>query len=432
MKVKVEEAGPCRKTLRVEMPAERVSGEYQKALAEYAKFARIDGFRPGKAPRQLVERHFQKDIEQTLKDRLIPAGYEEALQQEKIDPVAVLGVHDVSFLMGHPLSFSVTLDVPPKFDLPKYQGIPLEGKKAEVADKDIEEAIAHLREQNARWDEVSGRPVQRGDLVQIDYEGFCEGKGVEELAPKAAGLGKGKDFWMLADENAFLPELSDGLVGANLGEKKQILVDFKADFPEPAVAGKKCTYFVDVKGLREKKLPAADQSLFEALKVDSEDALKAKVREDLLHAKEDMEKRRLKSEIVKHLLANTKLDVPASIVEEETRETVYDIVRENSYRGVSREDIESKKDEIFQVASRNAVEKVKARYILHRIAEEEKIAASEEDLAARVAEMAARYNIPPPSLREELARRGTLDNIAEEIRVQRSLDFLLEKAVVKT
>lgn len=431
MNVKVENAGPCRKTLRIEMPSERVTAEYEQVLGAFAQTARIPGFRPGKAPRDLVKRRYAKDIEEEVKERLIPDGYHGALEQEKLSPVAVLGVHDVVFNLGQPMTFGVTLDIPPEFTLPVYKGLPLEGKKTEVTDQDVEEALNSVVEQNARWEEVSDRPAQRGDLVQIDYEGFCDNKPVEELAPKAAGLGKGKDFWMLADDNAFLPGFADGLAGAKIGEKRQVMVDFAADFVEKAVAGRKATYFADVKALRQKKLPALDDELAKSLGLASADELKTRVREDLLKQREEQEKRRRKSDIMKALLEATKLDVPESVVLQETRDAVYDIVRQNSYRGASREQIEESKDQIFEQASRSAGEKVKIRYILHRIADQEKVEATPEEVSARLAEMAAQYNVTPQQFRAELDKRNALDGVAEDIRVNKTLDFLLEQAKIK-
>lgn len=431
MNVKVENAGPCRKTLRIEVAADQVTAEYEKVLALYAQSARIPGFRPGKAPRDLVKRRYAKEIEEEIKERLIPDGYHAALQQEKLDPVAILGVHDVVFNLGQPMTFSVTLDIPPDFTLPAYKGMAVEGKKVEVADKDVDEALNSVVEQNARWQDVAGRAVQRGDLVQIDYEGFCDNKPVEGLAPKAAGLGKGKDFWMLADDNAFLPGFADGLTGAKIGEKRQVMVDFAADFVEKAVAGRKATYFVDVKALREKKLPTLDDELAKSLGMGSADELKARVREDLLKHREEQEKGRRKGEIMKALLEATKLDVPESVVAQETRDAVYDLVRQNSYRGVSREQIEENKDKIFEQASRSASEKVKLRYILHRIAEQEKVETSPEEVSARIAEMAAQYNVTPPEFRAELEKRNALDGLAEDIRVNKTLDFLLAQAKIK-
>lgn len=431
MNVTVADAGPCRKTLRIEIPAEKVAEEYRQVLSLYAKAAKIPGFRPGKAPAPLVERHYAREIGDEVKDRLIPSGYHEALEQKKLDPVAILGVHDVAYQTGQPMSFSVTLDVPPEFSLPKYREIPVQGKKVEIDEKQVDETIERIREQNAQWEDVTGRPVQKGDLVRIDYEGVCDGRPIEEIAPKAVGLGKGKDFWMLADEQAFLPGFGEGLLGAAVGEKRQVFSDLPKDFVEKAVAGRKCTFFVDVKALREKKVPALDDHLLKALKVESEEKLRAQLREELKATAEEMEGRRRKGEIVRHLLEKTKLDVPESVVQQETRDIIFDIVRENSYRGIAREEIEGRRDEIYETASRTAQEKVKVRYILHRVAEQEKIETTPEELSARIEQLAMRYQVTAAEFRSELEKRNGVESVAEEIRVNKALDWLLAQAKIK-
>jgi len=431
MKVTVENVGPCRKKMKVEVPAEQVSEEYGNVLKAYVKQARISGFRPGKAPKNLVENKFAKDIQQEVKDRLVPQGYHEALKQEKLDPIAVLGVEDVILETGKPLTFSVSLDVPPEFKLPTYAGIKVKGEKIDVTDDEVKQMKGQMLDQYARWEDVTDRSVQRGDLVQIDYKGTCDGQAIETFAPKAAGLGKGADFWMMTDENAFLPALADGLVGMGVGEKKEIPIDFPDDFSDSDLAGKKCLYSVEVKAVREKKMPELNEELLKSFQVDSEEALEKRIRDDLRKMKEDREKQRRKNELVKTLLGKTKIDVPESVVMQETRDAVYEMVRQQGYRGVGRDEIEQKRDEIFAVANQNATEKVKAQYILHRIAEEEKIEVSDDEVSERIKALAAHYQVTPEEFRAEMTKRNSLETVQEEIRLAKTTDFLLEKAVIK-
>jgi trigger factor len=431
MNVTVENVGPCRKNLHIEIPAQKVNEEYHAVLSVYTKAARIPGFRPGKAPSDLVRKFFAKEIEQQVKDRLIPSGYQEALKEQQLNPVAVLNVTDAPLALGQSLTFHVALDVSPDFQLPQYVGISLQRKKVEVKEEEVANAIQRILDQHAKWDDITGRPVQKGDLVQIDYEGFFGNQRIEELAPQSAGLGQGKDFWMRADENAFLPGLMDGILGANRGEKRQVLVDFDADFSEKVVAGKQCAYFVEIKGIREKKPRAMDPELLKSLGVESEDRLKDRIREEMREIGETLEKRRLKGELVKYLVEKTNLDVPESALQKKTCNVVYDLVRERSRLGASREEIETRKSEIFEAASQSANEEMKVNYILQRIAEQEKIETTEEKVSAYIAEMAPRYKVTPAELRAELEKRNAMKQIREDIRVTKTLDWLFTQANVK-
>lgn len=431
MNIRVESAGPCRRELHIEMPAERVRAAFDEVLGAYAKMARIPGFRPGRAPRDLVRRRFQKEITGEVKERLIPEGYQEAIQREKLETIAVLDVREQAMEEGQPFAFTVTLDVAPAFELAPYKGLKLTRLEAPLTDEDVEAVIRNIREQNGRYEDVSGRAVQQGDLVQIDYEGVCEGTPLETLAPQAKGVGKGTDFWMVADEaNEFLPGFSTGLLGAGVGEQRQVLVDFPADFPEAALAGKKATYFAKVKALREKRLPEIDAEFLKSVGADSLDALKERVRRDLGQLRVQNENRRLQNEIIKTLLEKTQVDVPESVLHEETRQEVYDLVRQSQYRGVSKDEIENKKEEIFDAASRSAGDKVKVRYILRRIAKNEGLGITEAEIQARLVALSQSWGVPLDRLKADMEKRNAMGQVRDDVLLSKTLTWLLEQAEV--
>ncbi len=430
MNIVVEDAGPCRKTLKIEIPADAVDEEFDSVLSSYAKAAKIPGFRPGKAPRNLVRNRFKKEIEDDVRQRLIPQGYQDAVKEKNIEAVAVLNVSDVSCVAGKPMTFNVTCDVSPDFKLPSYEGIKLKKQKQAIKDDDVQKTLDQILDQRAKFEDVTDRPAKKGDLVQVDYDGICDGKPLEEIAPNAAGLGSSKDFWLLVDDHAFLPEFADGLAGGSIGETKQIDVNFPKDFTQAELAGKKASYTVAIKGIREKILPPLDDELIKTFGVESEDELRKQIREDLESTGERNENERLRGEIVRHLIEKTKLDVPESVIQEETRKVMYDIVRENSMRGVTQETIEAQKGQLFEVASRTASEKVRSRYILHRIAQQEEIEISPEDVDQRIQMLSTSYGMTPDQLRTELEKREGMDNLEEDIRFGKTIDRILEKAKI--
>jgi trigger factor len=216
-----------------------------------------------------------------------------------------------------------------------------------------------------------------------------------------------------------------------IGENKQITVEFAKDFAEPAVAGKKVSYQVELKGIREKVLPPLDESLLEKFGVKTEEELRKQMREEMERMAKQREDQRRKNEIIKHLMKKASFDLPESVVQSETRNSVYDLVRQHSAQGVSEDDIESKKEEIFETATRNAQEKVKLRYILHEIAEAEDVQVSREAVDEHIAGMARGYGMEPEAVRAELQKRNALDNLKEDLRMSRTLDKLLEEATIK-
>jgi trigger factor len=216
-----------------------------------------------------------------------------------------------------------------------------------------------------------------------------------------------------------------------VGQKGQVFVDFAGDFQAPAVAGKKATYFVDVKAIRNKVLPELDEQMLEVFGVKAESELREKVEADLLGSAESQESQRLKSELLKTLMGKTKMDLPESVVAEETRSAVYDMVRRTAARGASQQQIESQREEIFKAAHLGASDKVKARYLLNAIAAEENIDSSDDEVTERVRSIAQYYGVPEGEMRKRLEQDNMLEGIASQIRVDKTLDFLLAEAKIK-
>lgn len=431
MNIRMEMPGPCRRELHIEVPADQVRSAFDEVTASYLRVARIPGFRPGRAPRDLVRRRYQKEIAGDVKERLIPEGYQAAIKQEKLSTVAVLDVREQSLEEGQPFAFSVVLDVAPDFQLPEYKGIALTRKTPAVGESDIDDVLKNIREQNGRFEDVAGRAVQIGDLVKIDYEGTLDGQPVESLAPQAKGMGKGTDFWLMADEqNQFLPGFAQGLAGAAIGEGREVTVDFPADFPEKALAGRKAVYSVTVKALREKKLPELDAEFLKGVGVATVEELRERVKVDLQQLRERNESRRLQGEIVRHLLEKSTFDVPESILQEETRQEVYELVRQNQQRGISTDEIEGHKEELFDAATRSATEKVKLRYVLRRIAAEEKISVEEGEVEARIRSLAAGWGVPADRLRADMEKRNALGQVRDDVLMNKVLGRLLEAAAI--
>ena len=431
MKVSVEEPSVCRRILRIEVPKDVVDPEYDKVIKEYAEVARIPGFRKGKAPASLVESRHSKQIVEETSNRLVSKCYREALTEKQIDPVAILGVHNVSLHKGQGLQFSVEVDVPPKFKVPKYRGLSLKGNKVEVEDTRVEDALTDLRERSAKFEEVLDKQVANGDMVQIDYRGTCEGKPIKEIAPDVAALGEGTDFWTIVGETEFVPGLSAGLLGANIGDSRDVDVTFPEHYRITQVAGRSASYTVMVKAVRIKVLPEIDNAFLKNLGVDSETSLRVKLRERLLDAAHASEKRRLIGEITKKLLEKASFGVPQSLVVAETRSAVSEIVSQNTARGVPREQIEKSKDDIVKAATQSSEERVKLKFILERIADAERITVDDSEIDMRIGLLAQSYGVEKSALRRDLEKRNALANVRESLQAEKALEFVLERAKVR-
>jgi trigger factor len=428
--VNVENLAPCKKLMRVEIEAQKVDETFDSVTKEFQREAALPGFRPGKAPREMVLRKYSKDIEAEVKRKLISDSYKKAVEEQKFDVLGYPDIEEIQFNRGQPLQFAATVETAPEFELPEYKGVPVKREARSVTDEDVERALDALRQPRASFQTVQ-RPVQTGDITVVNYTGTCEGKPITEIAPTAQGLTERKNFWIDVPSNSFIPGFSEQLVGASAGEKRTITVDFPADFVTPQLAGKRGSYEVEVVEVKEKALPALDDAFAKLYGAESLEKLRAGVRRDLDNELAFKQNKSIRSQLVRSLLDRVNFELPETSVAQETRNVVYDIVQENAKRGVSRETIEEQKEQIYSAATHGAKERVKVAFLLQKIAEKEDIKVSQEEIAQRVQTLAAMYQIPAEKFAKDLQKRNGLIEIFDQIMNEKVIDFLQQNARVE-
>ena len=430
MNVTVENLAPCKKLVRVEVDAPAVDAAFEEITREFMKQARLPGFRPGKSPRHLVIKAFASQIDDEVRRKLISEAYRDAVKEQKLNVVGAPDIEEIQFSKGQPLQFAATLETAPEFELPEYKGIAVKREMAAVTGEDVERALNVLQEQRAGYNDVD-RAVQTGDFVVVNYTGTCDGKPITETAPTARGLTEKKDFWLHVEKDSFIPGFTEQLIGAKKTEKRTVNVDFPADFVPAQLAGKKGVYEVEIVQVKEKVLPELDEEFAKSFGAESVAKLREGVTTDLQNELSHKIKRSVRDQLVRALLERVQCDLPESVVLNETRNVVYDIVRENQQRGVSREVIDQQKDQIFSVANNSAKERVKVAFILGRIAEKEGITAEKEELTQRILLLAQQYQIKPEQMIKQLRERNGFTEIHEQIISAKVLDFLELNAKVE-
>jgi trigger factor len=235
----------------------------------------------------------------------------------------------------------------------------------------------------------------------------------------------------MVGEPEFIPGVAMGVVGMTVGEEKQIETHFSDDFHVPAVAGKDAVYRVSLKGLRERVLPDIDEAFLKRFEVESEQALRDKVAEDLKQLAASEETRRRRDEIARFLLDKTKIEAPQSLVDNETRHAFYSMVRNMLRQGVPHDQVSQNRDQLTAEAARMGAERVKLTFILSAIAREEDVSVSDDDVEMRIQAMAAQHGSPAEKVRSQIEERDGIDSLREEILCEKTLDLLLEKTRVK-
>ena len=430
MNVTVENLAPCKKLMRVEVEAQKVDETFESVTKDFRREANLPGFRPGKAPRDMVLRKYEKDILEETKRKLISDAYRKAVEEQKLDVVSHPDIEEIQFGRGQALQFAATIETAPEFELPEYKGLPIKREMQSVTEADMERAINLLRERQGSFTKVE-RPVQNADIAVVNYTGTCEGKPITELAPAAKGLTEQKHFWVEVGANSFIPGFGDQLIGAKAGDKRTVTVDFPADFVTPQLAGKKGSYEVEVVEVKEKVLPALDEALAKAYGAESLEKLRAGVRSDLENELKFKQEKTQRSELVRALLGRINFDLPETAVARETRNVVYDLVQENTKRGIPRQAIEQQKEQIYSAATHNAKERLKVQFLLQKIAEKEDIKVSQEEIAQRVHHLAGMYQIPADKFLRDLQKRNGLIEVYDQIMNVKVIDFLQQNAKIE-
>jgi len=430
MNVSAENLGPCKKLLRVEVPVEVVNATFDTITGEFQKQAQIPGFRPGKAPKHLVVKAYEGRIDEEVRKKLFNESYTEATKQEKLRVVATLNVEELTFGRGMPFSFTATLEHTPDFGIPTYKGLKAQRPVTQPTDADAERALNILREQQVQYNDVH-RAIADGDIAVVNYAGSLDGKPITDSAPTARGLTEKQNFWVLIKHESFIPGFTTPLIGASAGDRRSVPLTLPADFVIPALSGKDVVYEVEVVGVKEKILPEANDDFAKGFGAENLEKLKAGIFQDLKNELDFRARRAVRDQLLKALLEQVSIELPESVVANETRNVVYGIVNENQQRGVSKEVIEEKKDEIFATASTSAKDRVKAAFILNRIAEQEGIKAEQREMSQRIVALAEQNKTTPEKFVKVLQERNAFPEIAQEIVTSKVLDFIELNAQVE-
>jgi trigger factor len=434
MKVELETQPPGMATLRIELAPDVVRKEWDAIAKNYSRYARIPGYRPGKAPKEVIERKFRKEIQDELTKALVSKSYHEAIAEKQLRVVSLTDLGDVEFGDDRSMRFRATVVTAPEFELPEYKNIPVELPSTTVNEADVDTAIERLRDQTADFVDVGDRELAMGDYAVLDFTGAIDGVAISEIVPEASkNLHGGKKFWLhLAPEN-FLPKFCEQIVGMKAGETRSVQVEFPADFPVTELGGKKADYAVTLNEIKEKVLPPIDDAF--AAKIMPEKTLadlRHTIEHNLAHEKEHEVDRAKEQQIIKFLHERISFDLPPPLLKNETRRALNELVHRNRERGVPDELLKGKEKELIEGAGSLAAHRLKTNFILHRIAEAEKFEVTRDELDEAIRTQAAHYNVSVEKMRKELEENDRLNGLGEEILLGKTLDFLKANVSVET
>lgn len=432
MNIVVEKQPKCVATLRVEIPAEKVSGERDQIVKGYASKARVPGFRPGKAPRAVVEKRFQKEIAEELNGALINEAYDEALKQESLHVLDFGVPEDVVTHPNGSITFVSKLTLAPEVTLPDYKGVSVTVPPSAVPEEDIDAQLTALQERFADFNAIEGRPAAMGDFAIIDYKSTVDGQPTDEFLGKPADYLSGReDFWVRLDEKAFLPGFAAQLVGMNVGDAREITITLPEDFPLESLRSKELVFQTTLKELKEAILPALDDEMANRLAPGKTmEEIKDIIRQNMAGERERKISDMKVNQIVAHFNSQVSFELPEDLVFQETQSQADAMVKQGVKSGMTEDEIESQQGEIFASASEQAVSNLRTNFILQEIARIEKITVSDNELINHLAQIAQSRKVAPKKFIKDMQRAGRIQNIRSSMAIGKTIDFLVEHANV--
>lgn len=433
MNIRLEKKENCLAALSIEVPAEKVTEERNKILKAFVTQARIPGFRPGKAPRSVIEKAHGEAIQSELENRLIQDSFKEAMQEhEEVSVLDVKNPQNVTHQPDGSFSFDAELITSPVFDLPAYQGLNIELPPAEVTDEMVDEQLEQLRQRFADYEDIEGRGAEEGDLAVIDYTATIDGKPLDEVGgEQAKQLASNEGYWIRIEEEAFFPGFTDALIGCKPNEEKEISVTLPDDFPIESIRNREAIFAVTVTGLKSETLPELDDDFAGQIEAGkSLDDIKTLIREDLeMRVKREIEEMKVNMVIGK-LLEAVDFDLPEEFLQSETQGQADAMVREGMQSGMTEEQVREKQGDLFEQAQIRARNSLKTNFILTAIAEKEELKVENSEVLQRVTRMAQQAKKPVKPYLKELQKNGQLNSIRQNMLFSKAIDYLVDHATI--
>jgi trigger factor len=425
MNVSVIAKSEVSRTLKIEVPAETVAAEYEKAFSRAAKGVSLPGFRKGKVPRQILEPQISGSVNQELLESLLPQATFDAVKQEALKAVGRPKIEDLKFEGKGPISFQAVIEVKPEVKLGKVEGLAVSGPDDAVSDKDVDEQVQALRQRGAKEGGLKDGPAALGDSLKVDFQGFVDGQPFQG--------GNATDFSLVLGRQQLIPGFEEQLVGAKAGETRQVKVSFPADYPAQDLAGKAGEFTVSVKEVRLMELPALDDAWAKTFgeEVTGLDFLRARLREALQTQKSELRRRVLMDRAAEELLKGHSFAVPETLIEAEAHALEQVEMRNMAQRGVELSG-EDARAALHKALRAPAEKRARLSLVLECIAEIQSVTVDDADFDAEMARFARQLGTSPAEAARWARSQGREDGIRAQIRERKALEWVLGKAKVTT
>jgi trigger factor len=430
MKTELIDVSATQKQLVFEIPADTVEAAMDRVTRDYARSARIPGFRPGKAPAAVVRRKYKEQIAHDVVHELIPRSVDEAMRERSLDPVDTPDIRDVSHVEGEPLKFTAVFELVPPIAPLDYGELQLRRETVSVGDQAVESMLGRIAERSARLEPVEGRAAQAGDVLTVDVTRTTLSAPSAEAVERTGRSEHNTDVTYEIGAAMNPPGFDEQVSGLVPGDQRTFTVRFPDEYPAADLRSSEVEYAVTVKAVRRKVLPALDDEFAKDLGLESLDALRERVRADLVREAERGARREQRDDLLRQLAARVTVEIPAALTERELDRRIEDFVRRLVEQGV--DPMKAGIDwEQFRGRQREAaVETVKATLMLDEVARREAIEVPAQDVEAELERFARASGRSVAAVRHRLEHEGGLDRLVAGMRRERAVEFLTSRATI--
>jgi len=426
MNVKIEDAGHCKKVLKFEIPKETIESELEKKIKEVCSTVELSGFRKGHAPRKLVEKRFDTQIKDEVKQSVVSDCYQKTLEEHKLNPVANPQFGEIKLEIGKPLNFDVTLEVWPTFEIEQYKGLKLKKKSIAVTDEDVEKALQGMSLRKAQLAVVKDGKVEKGDRVICDYK--------IEVAKKCVLEDSDIEVLVVDDAviaNTKIPDLAAKLDGIKSGKECSIDVKLEDAFEKEEYRGKDAKLKLAIKEIKRLTPPEVNEGFARTLGFNSVEDLKSSLRKRIEIDKKNWAGDDLRNQILDILLNQTKFELPQDFLNYQTERRLYKHQLDLLNKGYPLEEIQKQTEAIKNASAESVMRELKASLVLDYIAEKEKIFVTENEVEQRISGIARAYNTDTMRVRKQLERQGSLSYLRNDMREGKVLNLLIKEAKIE-
>ena len=426
--VQISDAGPCKKHVKIVVPRSDIDEQFEESLGGFLKEAMVPGFRPGRAPRGLVERRYRKEVAGQVKSALLMACMEQLDEEHKLNPITqpefdfeALEVPD-----DGPMEIELEIEVQPDFEVPEYKNLVVKRPVRKISDADVDGQYRSFLERYAQIVPKLEGGAEPGDYVVADLTFTLDGRTLNEVKEVQFRLQPQLRF-----QDGVIPELASSLGGARPGESRTAKAQIGTSSPDPALRGRDVEVVIHVHDLKSVRMPETGEGFFQGIGFDDEQDLKQALRSVLERRVEFQARQAVRRQIVEQLIERVPFDLPEDLVKRQEVSTLRRLVNEMREAGYSDSELRAREAEVRANAHEVTQRNLKEFFLLSKIAEAEEIKVEDDDLAEEVELIAMRSDETPRRVRARLEKEGQLDNLATQILERKAIDRILEYITVE-